>query len=361
MKKLIPITFLLLLSLKASSQPNENKLQYESAFAELKGMLNGTIPLNFKRAVFVTENAYLNNAMDYQEFNSLISFYKSLCLQITKEHELLYKESDAETVKKYAAVFKFMTDSVQFLISDTSYFMSKPFRYDFEDFWGEKSWKKMFVTKLLETNTGNCHSLPMLYKILCEELGVKAYLAMAPNHTYIKLRTKRTGWFNTELTSGHFPIDAWIMASGYIHLSAIQNGIYMDTLSQKQSIAVCVTDLAKGYERKYPDDLDFIERCAELAIQYYPLYTNALILKAETMKKRFEGMMKEARAEYATQVFDKPEAKALFDDMEKLYFHIYKIGYRMMPKEMYVSWLADLKRESKKYTNREVISNLNEK
>lgn len=361
MKNFVLAVFLFLLSREGIAQPNDNRAHYENAFTELKGMLSGSTPLSFKRAVFITENAYLNNELNYQDYISKISLYTNLCAQITKQRELLYSESDAETVKKYAAVFRLMTDSVRFLVSDTSYFTSAPFRYDFDDFWGEKNWTKMFITKLLDTNSGNCHSLPMLYKILCEELGVKAYLAMAPNHTYIKLKTKRTGWFNTELTSGHFPIDAWIMASGYIHLNAIQNGIYMDTLSQKQSIAVCVTDLAKGYERKYPDDLDFIEGCADLAIQYYPLYTNALILKAETMKKRFEGMMKEARAEYATQVFDKPEAKALFDDMEKLYFHIYKIGYRMMPKEMYVSWLADLKRESKKYTNREVISNLNEK
>jgi hypothetical protein len=46
-----------------------------------------------------------------------------------------------------------------------------------------------------------------------------------------------------------FPIDAWLMASGFIHLSSIQNAIYMDTLSTKQSIAACMVDLAQGYEK----------------------------------------------------------------------------------------------------------------
>ena len=32
---------------------------YQNAYRELTGMLNSTEPLSFKRAVFVTENAYM--------------------------------------------------------------------------------------------------------------------------------------------------------------------------------------------------------------------------------------------------------------------------------------------------------------
>jgi len=332
---------------------------YNAAFTELKGMLDGNVPLSFKRAVFLSENAYLDSKLDYEKFNSQILLYADLCYKIAKQGQLMYNESDLETVKKYWSVFRLMTDTVQFILDSKNYFETNPFRYDFDDFWGEKDWTKMFVTKLIETNKGNCHSLPFLYKILCEELGVQAYLAMAPSHTYIKLKTKKTGWFNTELTSGYFPIDAWIMASGYIHLNAVQNRVYMDTLSQKQSIAVCLTDLAKGYERKNPEDLEFIEKCLELALRHYPLYTNALVLKAETTKKKFERLMKKYSANYPAEVFRKPDAKALFDQMEQQYFHIYTIGYRPMPKEMYTDWLADLSREKEKYLNKEIISNLN--
>gem|GEM_PF-4659315 len=47
-------------------------------------------------------------------------------------------------------------------------------------------------------------------------MKLPAYLAMAPNHTYIKLRSDKNGWYNTELTSASFPIDSWLMVSGYI-------------------------------------------------------------------------------------------------------------------------------------------------
>ena len=64
-----------------------------------------------------------------------------------------------------------------------------------------------------------------------DELGEKCWLALAPNHMYIKAKTQHIGWYNIELTTGDFPTDAWLMASGYIHLDAVRNGIYTDTLS----------------------------------------------------------------------------------------------------------------------------------
>jgi hypothetical protein len=349
--------FILFLSLKCFGQGVPDPTLYKETFKEFEAMLKGDVTPNFKRAVFITENAYMNNTLDYNSFNKTISFYADLCSKIARQGNLTYSESDIDKVKKYWAVYILMTDSIPFALDSSSYFVTKPFRYDFDDFWGEKNWRKMFVTKLLETKTGNCHSLPFLYKILCEELGAKAWLSMAPNHTYIKLWTKKTGWFNTELTSGYFPIDAWIMASGYIHLSAVQNRVFMDTLSLKQSVAVCLTDLAKGFERKFGDiDLDFVLNCADLALEHYPLYTNALILKAETMKRKFEAKMEAYGAKYPADIFNMPEAKRLFDDMEKLYFHIHEIGYRTMPKEMYIAWLSELNQEREKYSNTKVIN-----
>ena len=332
------------------------KYSYDSAYLELKDMLEGRKLLSFKRAVFITENAYYNNQISYKTFNGAIAYLARHCQAIASQNLLIYNDKDLDVIKKNAAVFKFMTDTVKYYSDSVTFRKSQPYSYDFNDFWGERDWSKMFVTKLLQTNTGNCHSLPFLYKILCEELGASAYLALAPNHIYIKQYAQSCGWYNTELTSGQFPMDAWIMASGYIHLNAIQNGLYMDTLSQKQSIAICVTDLAKGYEKKFPRDYEFILKCANLSLQCYPMYTNALLLKAETLKKQFEEMTRISGAQYPSQMFKKPEAKELYDSMEKLYFHIHQLGYRTMPKEMYMNWLADLKKHKEKYENKEIIT-----
>lgn len=329
---------------------------YRDTFIQLKGMLSGERHMSFKDAVFLTENAYTDNQYSYESYNDRIKFLADKCRKIASAGSLIYHESDRHLVETYASVFRLMTDTIRFYQDSISYYETYPYRYDFDDFWGERNWRKMFVLKLLETYSGNCHSLPFLYKILCEELGAKAWIAMAPNHTYIKLWSKKTGWYNTELTSGHFPIDAWIMASGYVHLNAVQNRLYMDTLSSKQSIAVCVVDLAKGYERKFgmAANLDFVIECANLCLSYYPQYVNAMLLKAETYKKQFELMMEKARAQYPSEILSNPQANALFREMEAIYSNIHKLGYRKMPKEMYAVWLAELNHEKSKYENNEL-------
>lgn len=120
----------------------------------------------------------------------------------------------------------------------------------------------MFVTKLLKKWKGNCHSLPYLYKILTDEFNVPCHLAFAPNHIYIKLFSEKSGWYNTELTSGTFPIDAWIIALGHVTIDAIRNTLYMDTLSNKQAVANCLVDLAQGYLHKYDkDNPEFVIKC----------------------------------------------------------------------------------------------------
>jgi hypothetical protein len=353
----LPILTILLISIVINCNAQH---QYDVAFNELRGMLTDSLPLSFKRAVFVTENAYLDNQVSYDEFDNHLKWLAGRCSLISQQSNLNYKGRDKDVIDKYAAVFKLMTDTLKFDQNGHQSYSTIPYTYDFEDFFGDKDWRRMFVTKLLKTHSGNCHSLPFLYKILCNELGVKAYLSMAPNHTYIKLWCEKTGWYNTELTSGHFPIDAWIMASGYVHLNAVQNRIYMDTLSDKQSIAVCLVDLAKGYQKKFGlmSDPNFTIKTVDFALKYYPQYVNGLIMKAEAMKAIFEREMTAKNAEYPSQLFQFASSKKLFDDMQTLYYHIHQLGYRKMPNEMYINWLTDLKREKEKYTNKE-IQNIN--
>ena len=233
-----------------------------------------------------------------------------------------------------------MHDTIPVNIHDTIY-KYVPFGYDFTDVFGHKERENLFVSKLLETRKGNCHSLPYLYKILCEELGTTANLALAPNHVYIKHNSIKDGWYNTELTSGIFPIDAWIMASGYVHLDAISNGVYMKALNNKESIALVLIDLADNYNAKFPNnDGTFILKCCETAIKEYPQFASALILKAETRFKQIKKIENET-------IFNQQ-----FKELEKQYAHIHEIGYRNMPENMYLDWLISLKTERNKYENK---------
>lgn len=337
----------------AQSEANgEYSDRYEKAFHTLENMLQGNDPINFKKAVFTTEWAYLGNQLDTTELNKQITFLSYLCYRFFSTNDLQYSKKDKETVKRWGSIFKVMTDTIHF--SDVSAY-HLPLTYDFEDFFGEKDWTKMFVSKLLSTRSGNCHSLPYLYKILAEDLGVSANLALAPNHIYIKHKSISTGWYNTELTSAAFPIDAWLMASGYIHLDAIQNSIYMKALSDQESIVLCLIDLAEGYKQKTLAHADpaFILKCVNTALVYFPNYINALILKAETLKQLHTDFVHENPSpDQAT----KDKATKMFLDMQNLYVQIHELGYRQMPKKMYMQWLVELKVEKNKYQNKNVTS-----
>ncbi|BEV05963.1 YdeI/OmpD-associated family protein [Chryseobacterium gambrini] len=336
----------------------ENRF-YEEAFQNIDNMLNDKQEYSFKNAVFGVENAYYQGKLDVLQLEREINFLKAFSGSILKSRELNYSESDKNNVSKYAAVFSIMCQSLPVMVKDTV-IQYKPFNYDFEDVFGHKEISNLFVSKLLLTKKGNCNSMPYLYKILAEELGVDANLALAPNHVYIKHRIKAVGWYNTELTSGIFPEDGWLMASGYIHLDAIKNGVFMKALNNKESLALCLFDLAQAYNKSFPEnDGSFVLNCTKRAVEVYPYFAKALILKAETHKKMFEKVMKEENLstdnpENIKLALRNPKAKELFDIMKKEYGYIYEIGYRQMPEEMYLDWLVSLKTERSKYENKKL-------
>lgn len=310
---------------------------YERTYQELAKMLTGFYPLSFKRAVYLTENAYFDDKLGYEEFSKRISALAQVCRLLKEANDpyFLYDREDRENVGRNAAIFRMMKDTINLGKGQRLL----PYRYDFEDFDGDANWSKMFVTKLLVTHSGNCHSLPYLYKILADETGAKTWLSLAPNHIYLKQRDLKDGFYNTELTSYTFPTDGWLMASGYVSKETVVSGIYMDTLSAKQDVVLCLVDLAKGYERKMgPRKSEaFVGKCTALALQYFPQYINAQLLQAETLRQRFDHQTNEA------------DARAAYVAMETAYTRIFETGYREMPAQMYADWLHSVLDEKQKY------------
>jgi hypothetical protein len=311
-----------LVTLKPKDTLKEN---YENAFQELQNMLEGDQHLSFKRAVYVVENTWHKNDISYPVFDAEIKRLASFGKAWMKANSKLnYQKSDSLNLLKNLAIYRVLKDTLYY-IKDTSgnkYIGHLPFTYDFTDFFGKENWSQMFVSKLVATGSGNCHSMPYLYNILAEELEAKSWLSFAPNHVYIKNYSQKDGWYNTELTSGGFPSDAWLSASGYISLDAIRNGIFMDTLSKKQNIGLCLYDLAKGYENQTKNYSNgFILKCVDLVLKYHPNNINALILKAEALRY--------------SQANAPPSA-----ELNTLCMQILKLGYREMPERMYLSWLT---------------------
>jgi len=324
------VLFSLLTSVIQAKEDIE-KTFYSNAFSRIESMLSNKDSISFKKAVFLTEDAYFNNKLNKKAYDNTITLYAEFCRTLMRLGSIDYAEKDKDIAMGQCAVYMFMTDSIPISINERSV-LHAPFSYNYEDFAGQKDWFSMFVSNLMETNIGNCHSLPYLYKIIMDELGYKSHLALAPNHIYIKANNKKVGWYNIELTCADFPTDAWYAASGYIHTDAIRNGIYMRALSDKEAVAMTLVDLAQGYQSKFGiEDGSFIIKCCDTALEHFPNYINSMLLKAEIL----------------TELYRESNDKELFSQMTELYTNIHKLGYRKMPQQMYANWLNSLNAEDR--------------
>jgi len=353
----ITIYILLLIFFCSTTKAQDSTRFYNKAYDVIDNMVTGRTPLDFKNAVFTVENAFFNNNLSFTKFDNEIQKLTKYVQLVKNSNPIDYSGTDKDYVETNASIFRVMTDTIPFIIDTSNLVISLPFLYDFEDMWGQKDWSSMFVSKLLITKKGNCHSLPYLYKILTEEFNTTSYLAYAPNHIYIKLHNNKIGWYNTELTSATFPVDAWIMASGYVHLDAIRNGLYMDTLSLQQSVSYCLLDLAHGYQKKFgKENPEFIVKCCKKVLEYHPTNVNAMLTKAEAQKYFIDNKMKEKNIKNPQELVTDISVKKMYSEMEQTYLHLHKLGYRSMPKEMYMQWMGLLKSEPEIYLNQKKIN-----
>lgn len=343
----------------SKAQDSDSIRFYHEAYEVIDSMLTGQAPLSFKKAVFTTENAFLDGQLDFDRVNQQIVVLKKLAEAVVAANPIIYDAADKGQVEKHAAIFKVLTDTIPLMPDSTHVILHTPYTYDFEDMWGQDDWTKMFVSKLLASKKGNCHSMPYLYKILAEEFHIPAYVAFAPNHIYIKLYCQKTGWYNTELTSATFPVDAWVMASGYVSLDAIRNGLYMDTLSTRQSVACCLLDLAQGYRRKFEkENPAFVIKCCDTVLKCHPANVNAMLTKAEAEKQFIETKMKSRNTESPEELFSDRPIREMYDEMEQTYIRLYRLGYRRMPEKMYLEWMEMLKDEPEKYIQKPITLQL---
>jgi hypothetical protein len=245
-----------------------HKRIYEVAYKEMTQMLEGKKPIDFKKAVFLMENAYLSNLWTYEQFNQEISSIASSLRGLVRARKIEH----FRTASNWAA-FTYMRDSIE----QNNF---KPYTYDFEKFMPDRDPSICFVTKLLTTHKGNCVSLPFLYKILVQELGATASLALAPFHCYIKHRDEKNKWVNLEMTNGSFPRDEWIMQETGVTAEQIKTGIYMSALSEKESIALVLENLAHNYRFQFGNSSFDLKAC-ETGLKYFPNSVNLLSTKFE--------------------------------------------------------------------------------
>ncbi|MEM9981107.1 MAG: hypothetical protein AAF734_01345 [Bacteroidota bacterium] len=325
-------TFIILSLCLLVQSPCFSQIDHLKAYAELKAMLEGKQPKDFKRAVFLTENAYHKKKLSEEAFNQQIQqIVKTLNKMITEKGFQQYKTAGNWAIHHYLCK----------PIPENNF---TPYVYDFNDPYGYNNWTNKFVTKLLRTKKGNCQSLPYLYKILAEEMGAEAYLAHAPSHLYIKHKDEKGRWFNLELTNGTFSSDAWIISSTHIKAEAIENGVYMKAMSMDESIALCLIDLAQGYRQRYSYDALHLEML-DTALKYYPNCVLGIGEKSNNFVMKMNKLSSLKRYTHIEQIRQDPTINPLLEEVERLTEQINALGYEEMPEEQYGDWVKVMQKE----------------
>ena len=317
---------------------------FREAFAEISEMLEGKKDLSLKRAVFLTENAYLENSRNYDWFCSDLTTNVDLIQSFLKKEGL---SPNNDLAKKYM-LKRFLADTLTMRDDKGNHQMTHlPFKYDFDDPFGKKNWSKMFVTKLLSDKSGQCHSLPLLYLMLADELDIRAWMSYSPQHSYIKLQGDKGIWYNYETTNGNYSADSWVLSSGLVKSEALQSGIYMDTLTRKETIAATLADLAKGYAIKFGFD-KFVLDCVNRALEYHPNNVYALQIKSDYYTFLFRYVWEQLNRPSKEQIHLYPKANEILQTMLANYGHLDQIGYEIMSEEGYKSWLKSFETEKGK-------------
>lgn len=297
---------------------------------------------------FDIENAYFENKRDREEFDKTIKNSGDYILAKMKE----LKYSPENNVAKNYMLYQFFSENLNLKANGLKH---TPFKYDFDDYMGNKDWTKMFVSKLLQTKTGQCHSMPLLYLILAEQIQAEAFLSFSPNHSFIKFRDRNNKWYNVELTNGMFTASSFMINSGYIKAEALQNHIYLQNLSKQELLSAFYIDLANGYVHKFGYD-DFVEKVADKALELYPNNINAQMIKTNYCANRFEYVTQQLGInprdnQQLQRIKNYPDAIALLQEVNLESKKIDQLGHTDMPAEAYESWLGLLKEAKQKQEN----------
>ena len=302
-------------------QVESRSRHYRQAYLEMADMLDGKIPLSIKRAVFLAEWAYLDGELDYDAY----------CLGIDTAVAFLQRFIASNGLEQYKTGKN---------LALTEYFFRpysgnghKPFTYDFDDTGGQADFTKQFVTKVMRTHSGQCRSLPMYYKVLAETLGAEAYIAYAPAHVFIRYRNEDKmypeEWVNVELTTHQITPEFFYREHFEISDKAIANKIYLAPLTDRETVAAQLADLAFGYWNKFKCYDEFTRCCTEKSLEFYPQHPKACIILGKSLDAALVKHLKGngyKEDDYAQQI--EAQSAALYEKLQAL-------GWEAMSEELY--------------------------
>jgi regulator of sirC expression with transglutaminase-like and TPR domain len=111
----------------------------------------------------------------------------------------------------------------------------RPYTYDHSDPYATD---RKLLPHYLSTRLGNCVTMPILFLIIGERLGLDLRLASAPGHMFLRLHASNGTVLNVETTSGGgFARTEWFQQCFKISDRAVKSGLFMLSLSRREAVA----------------------------------------------------------------------------------------------------------------------------
>jgi hypothetical protein len=327
----------------------EKTVYYRDAVGELLKMNPDSFSVT--RAVFLVENAYMDNTQSYEAFCQALQTRVDLVRQILKRNGL---NGHNNIGLNYGIQQLFRRQNLYTNPHTGQSILIPPIHYDFDDIMGAKDYTKLFVCKALARGSGQCHSMPLLYLMLAEQLGAKAWLSLAPQHSYIQFCDDRGAMFSFETTNGNLVSNTWMMESGFVTTEALKHDIYLDTLSQRQLYAQVLADMLGGYLNKFGSYDGLAEDLKNRILRINPENLTALIVDANLKTAIFRQKVEAAGRPKEQDLPRYPDVFKAWQEMNAAYRRIDDLGYQDMPKEAYQRWLASIEQEKKKQASQKM-------
>lgn len=238
-----------------------NIIHYERAYELIYSRLYHLREVPFKDIVFAIENAYMGDSLDYGEYNEAIGYMVSALRHQADTYAGIEPNKNMAMLRAVSSCYMEPNEANH----------GRPFGYDMLPTLHKGYPHYGLVTSLLKTGRGTCRSLPFLFKILADELGAEAYLALAPNHTFIRHQDANYQWWNFETTIGRYLPDIAIAELTEMRPMGISSGLYMTPLRGNQLMILCLSDLLYAYIHRtgrYSDS--FIRRCYGVGLLFFP-------------------------------------------------------------------------------------------
>ena len=126
---------------------------------------------------------------------------------------------------------------------------NRPFAYDMEDPLGKKPANR-YLHNYLASRRGNCVTMPILFVILGQRIGLDLTLAEAPLHILVRYTDDSGAVWNLEATSGGgFARDAKYRKDLPMTDKAVAEGTYLRALSSEETAALIASHVEEQYLR----------------------------------------------------------------------------------------------------------------